>query len=69
MPEVQYDNGWHMLDASLISYFPKSDGSLAGVEEITGSLARWLDSGCKLRVKIAEDGEAIVEPRAAIACG
>src|SRR5260370_12077872 len=31
VPEVQYANAWHMLDASLITYFPKQSGSLAGV--------------------------------------
>jgi len=43
VPEVQYDGAWHMVDGSLISYFPKADGSLAGVEDITGNLAKWLE--------------------------
>jgi hypothetical protein len=36
VPEVHWDGAWHMLDASLINYFPKADGSPAGVEEILG---------------------------------
>src|SRR5262249_34624501 len=35
VPEVFYDGAWHLLDASLVNYFPKADGSLASVEEIT----------------------------------
>jgi hypothetical protein len=43
VPEVFWDGGWHMLDASLINYFPKKDGTIAGVEEITASLREWYD--------------------------
>jgi hypothetical protein len=32
-----------MLDASLINYFPKADGSPAGVEEIIAALREWYD--------------------------
>jgi hypothetical protein len=43
VPEVQYDGKWHMLDASLLAYFPKAgaDGSLAGVQEIAANIDRW----------------------------
>jgi hypothetical protein len=41
VPEVYYDGGWHLLDGSLISYFPKPDGSLAGVEEIVAAVKDW----------------------------
>src|SRR5207248_7653942 len=34
VPEVYWDGAWHLLDASLITYFPKPDGKLAGVDEI-----------------------------------
>jgi len=43
VPEVKWDGGWHVLDASLINYFPKSDGRIAGVEEIVGAVQEWLD--------------------------
>jgi len=40
VPEVFYDGGWRMLDASLINYFPKPDGSgLASVDEIMANVA------------------------------
>src|SRR5262249_56517864 len=38
VPEVSYDGAWHMLDASLVNYFPKGDGSLASVEEIVAAV-------------------------------
>jgi hypothetical protein len=41
VPEVYYDGAWHLLDGSLISYFPKTDGSLAGVEEIVTAIKEW----------------------------
>src|SRR5262249_11715374 len=41
VPEVYYDGGWHMLDASLINYFPKADGTIAGVEEIIAAVKDW----------------------------
>src|SRR3954466_1014132 len=34
VPEIKWGGDWHMLDASLITYFPKNDGQLAGVSEI-----------------------------------
>jgi hypothetical protein len=42
VPEVFYDNSWHMLDASLVNYFPKADGKAAGVEEIVAAVKAWL---------------------------
>ena len=43
VPEVSWDGKrWHMLDTSLINYFPKEDGSLAGVEEIVEGVQTWL---------------------------
>src|SRR5215211_2416219 len=43
VPEVYYDGAWHLLDASLINYFPKPDGDLASVEEIVAAVKRWHD--------------------------
>ncbi len=41
VPEIFFDGSWHLLDASLINYFPKSDGRLAGVEEIVAGIKDW----------------------------
>jgi len=41
VPEVYWDGAWHMLDSSLINYFLKLDGELAGVEEIVAGLKAW----------------------------
>ena len=38
VPEVFYDNAWHMFDASLVNYFPKPDGKIASVEEIVAAV-------------------------------
>jgi len=43
VPEVYWDGGWHLLDASLINYFPKADGNLASVEEIMAAIKDWYD--------------------------
>lgn len=42
VPEVFYDGGWHMYDASLLAFFPKSDqGSAASVDEISQAVKAW----------------------------
>jgi hypothetical protein len=41
VPEVNIDGHWCMLDASLINYFRKPDGGIAGVEEIGHSITDW----------------------------
>ena len=41
VPEIFFDGGWRMLDASLINYFPKADGKLAGVEETVSGVKAW----------------------------
>ena len=43
VPEVFYDNAWHMFDASLVNYFPKPDGKIASVEEIVAAVKGWLE--------------------------
>jgi hypothetical protein len=42
-PEIQYDNAWHYLDPSLISYYRKPDGKIAGVEELAASAKAWYE--------------------------
>jgi hypothetical protein len=41
VPEVYWDGGWHMLDASLINYLPKADGTIASVKEIIAAVRDW----------------------------
>jgi hypothetical protein len=43
VPEVYWDDAWHLLDASLINYFPKKDGTIASVEEIMAAIRDWYD--------------------------
>jgi hypothetical protein len=44
VPEVRYDGGWHMFDASLVTYFPRpGDGAAAGVDEIAADVRAWHD--------------------------
>jgi hypothetical protein len=45
VPEVRYQDAWHMFDASLITYFPRPDDSVAAsVDEITASVADWYET-------------------------
>jgi hypothetical protein len=41
VPEVKYGGAWHLLDASLVCFFRKPDRSIAGVEDIIGSIGAW----------------------------
>ena len=41
VPELHYDGAWHLLDSSLIGYFPKEDGGIASVAEITAAIQGW----------------------------
>src|SRR5262249_46989890 len=43
VPEVWWDDAWHLLDASLINYFRRPDGKIAGVEEIHAAVKAWYD--------------------------
>ncbi|MGO9112062.1 MAG: hypothetical protein ACLP9L_22785 [Thermoguttaceae bacterium] len=42
VPEVFWDNRWHMLDASLVNYFSRADGSIASVADICPDVQGWL---------------------------
>ncbi|MBA2481466.1 MAG: hypothetical protein H0V44_12450 [Planctomycetes bacterium] len=37
VPEVFYNDAWHMLDASLVNYYVKDDKAIASVEEMTAN--------------------------------
>jgi hypothetical protein len=43
VPDVRWGDAWHMLDASLINYFPFPDaaGEPAGVEDIIAGVKEW----------------------------
>src|SRR5687767_2179493 len=41
VPEVFYNGGWHMFDASLLTYFPKPGGGIASVDEISKAVKDW----------------------------
>jgi hypothetical protein len=50
VPEVSWDGKtWHMLDASLLTYFPKADGQIAGVEELVAGVQGWYEKNPGLR--------------------
>ncbi len=42
-PEIRYDDAWHFLDPSLIAYFRKPDGKIAGVEELVANVKAWYE--------------------------
>jgi hypothetical protein len=43
VPEVKYGVAWHMFDCSLINYFPKPDGEVASVDEISAAVKEWYE--------------------------
>src|SRR5688572_25244854 len=43
VPEIKWDGAWHLLDPSLIVYFPKADKKIAGVEEIIAGVKEWYE--------------------------
>lgn len=49
VPEIFWNDSWHLLDASLINYFPRADGQLASVEEIVAAVKGWLSNHPELK--------------------
>jgi hypothetical protein len=41
VPEVGWGDKWHLLDASLVCYFKKPDGQIAGVEDLIADVTEW----------------------------
>jgi len=41
VPELSYDDAWHLFDASLINYFHKPDGNIASVNDIIRAVTQW----------------------------
>ena len=63
VPEVYWDGSWHLLDASLVNYFPKADGKIASVKEIVAAVNEWFENNpgykgndAKLRAFMRADG-------------
>ncbi len=42
--EFFYDDAWHHFDSSLMCYFPKEDGTIAGIEEIWAAIKPFYDA-------------------------
>ncbi|MGB2823611.1 MAG: hypothetical protein WBF17_21705 [Phycisphaerae bacterium] len=42
VPELSWAGQWHMLDASLVNYFPQPDGKIASVADICKAVQDWL---------------------------
>jgi hypothetical protein len=47
--EVFWNDAWHLMDGSLICYFPKPDGAIASVDEIVAGVSSWLDQHPELK--------------------
>ena len=41
VPDIGWDDSWHLMDASLVCYFKKPDGKIAGVEDILANVSDW----------------------------
>jgi hypothetical protein len=42
VPELQYDNAWHVFDAAIMNHFIKPDGKAASVDEVRAEVMGWL---------------------------
>jgi hypothetical protein len=42
VPEVRWQNEWHLLDASLVNYFTRNDGQIASLSDVTQAVQSWL---------------------------
>jgi hypothetical protein len=51
LPELFYGNEWHMIDPAFINYFPKADGKIASVEELSANIGEWLAKNPELKDK------------------
>jgi hypothetical protein len=43
VPEVFYDNEWHMFDSSLVNYFTRPDGKIASVSNVVQAVQAWVN--------------------------
>jgi hypothetical protein len=42
VPEIYFDKTWHLMDADLVEYFPKADGTIASLQEVIDGVNAWL---------------------------
>ena len=49
VPEIFYDDAWHIMDASYINYWPKADGKLASMEDVQKDVAAFLEKNPELK--------------------
>jgi hypothetical protein len=56
VPEVFWNGQWHLLDASLVNYFTRSDGQIASLADVTNAVEGWLAGHpeCKPGEKLVE---------------
>ena len=43
VPEVYYGGAWHLIDASLMDYYEKPDGTLASVDDLRHAVRGWFE--------------------------
>lgn len=60
VPEVEWKQDWHMLDASLVCYFTDASGDVASVNEVAKDVRTWLTANpgqrSRLRSFMQDDG-------------
>ncbi|MFB3890775.1 MAG: hypothetical protein ACE15C_02000 [Phycisphaerae bacterium] len=56
VPEVWYDDSWHLLDCSIMNYFIKPDGKIASVDELRKNIQEWFDSHPEAAKMRRDDG-------------
>ncbi|MCY3022842.1 MAG: hypothetical protein NTW87_28005, partial [Planctomycetota bacterium] len=44
VPEVSYDNDWHLLDGSLMNHFLRPDGKVASVDDLRKAVRGWFEA-------------------------
>ena len=44
VPEVGYNNEWHLFDASLMNYFTHPDGKVASVDDLRHAVRGWFEA-------------------------
>lgn len=54
VPELFWDDSWHMLDASLINYFTKPDGKIASISEIQAAVKAFYDANPEVKCDDAQ---------------
>jgi hypothetical protein len=49
VPEIMWDGKWHLLDASLITYFQNAEGDVASLDEVVKGVQEWLKEHPELK--------------------